>query len=52
VVFPELETIIRDPFSISGMALLEKYPTTKHYEFASDPRILKTFRGIQGNNFT
>jgi len=52
VVFPELETVIKDPFSISGMALLEKYPTAKHYEYASVDRILKVFRGIQGNTFT
>jgi len=52
VVFPELETVIRDPFSVTGLALLEKYPTAKHYEYASVDRILKTFRGIQGNNFT
>ncbi len=52
VVFPELETVIKDPFSVTGLALLEKYPTAKHYEFASADRILKTFRGIQGNNFT
>ena len=51
VVFPELETVIGNPFSITGLALLEKYPTAKHYEFASVQRILKTFRGIQGNNF-
>jgi len=52
VVFPELETVIKDPFSISGMALLEKYPTAKHYEYANTDRILKVFRGIQGNTFT
>jgi transposase len=52
VVFPELESVIKDPFSVTGLALLEKYPTARHYEFASADRILKTFRGIQGNNFT
>ncbi len=51
VVFPELESVIRDPFSISGMALLEKYPTARHYEYASVERILKTFMGIRGNTF-
>ena len=51
VVFPELETVIKDPFNVSGMALLEKYPTAKHYEYASIDRILKVFRGIQGNTF-
>jgi len=50
VVFPELETIVSDPFNVTGLALLEKYPTAKHYEYASADRILKTFRGIKGNN--
>ena len=52
VVFPELETVIRDPFSVTGLALLEKYPTARHYEYASAKRILKAFRGIQGNSFS
>lgn len=51
VVFPELEQIVPDPFNVTGLALLEKYPTAKHYEYASVDRILKTFRGIKGNNF-
>jgi transposase len=51
VVFPEFEQIIKDPFSVSGMALLEKYPTAKHYKGASGERILKLFRNIKGNNF-
>lgn len=51
VVFPELEQVINDPFNISGLALLEKYPTAKHFEYSSVERILKTFRGIKGNNF-
>ncbi len=51
VVFPELETVIRDPFNVTGLALIEKYPTAKHYHHASVERILKTFRGIKGNNF-
>ena len=51
VVFPEFEQIIRDPFSVSGMALLNKYPTAKHYKGASGERILKLFRNIKGNNF-
>lgn len=51
VVFPEFEQIIKDPFSVSGMALLEKYPTAKHYKHASGDRILKIFRNIKGNNF-
>ena len=51
VVFPEFEQIIKDPFSVSGMALLNKYPTAKHYKGASGDRILKLFRKIKGNNF-
>lgn len=51
VVFPELEQVLSDLFSATGLALLEKYPTAKHYEYASTQRILKTFRGIKGNNF-
>ena len=51
VVFPEMGQVIKDPFNVTGLALLEKYPTAKHYEYASIERILKTFRGIKGNNF-
>ena len=51
VVFPELEQVVSDPFNVTGLALLEKYPTAKHYEYASTKRILKTFRDIKGNNF-
>ena len=51
VVFPEMEQVIKDPFNVTGLALLEKYPTAKHYKHASVERILKTFRGIKGNNF-
>lgn len=51
VVFPEMEQVIKDPFNVTGLALLEKYPTAKHYHHASADRILKTFRGIKGNNF-
>jgi transposase len=46
-----MEQVIRDPFNVTGLALLEKYPTAKHYHHASVERILKTFRGIKGNNF-
>jgi len=51
VVFPEFERVIPNLFSVSALALLEKYPTAKHYEYASTERILKVFRGIKGNNF-
>ena len=51
VVFPEFEQVIKNPFSVSGLALLEKYPTAKHYKHASAQRILNLFRKIKGNNF-
>jgi transposase len=51
VTFPELEGFIK-PFSISGLALLDKYPTAHHYKHSSVDRIMKLFRHIQGNNFT
>lgn len=51
VVFPEFEEVVSDPFNVTSLALLEKYPTAKHYDYASTARILKTFRGIKGNNF-
>lgn len=50
VTFPELENFI-DIFSITGLALLEKYPTAHHYKHSSVDRILKIFRHIQGNSF-
>lgn len=50
VTFPELEGFL-DIFSVSGLALLDKYPTAKHYERSSVDRIMKIFRHIQGNNF-
>lgn len=51
VVFPELEKVIKDPFSVTGLILLEKYPTAKHFEYVSEKRVLKLFRNIKGNNF-
>ena len=51
VVFPEFEQVVKNPFSVSGLALLEKYPTAKHYKHASPQRILNVFRKIKGNNF-
>jgi transposase len=52
VVFPELEKVIRDPYNVTGLILLEKYPTAKHYEYATASRIVKLFRKVKGNNFT
>jgi transposase len=51
VTFPEFEEFIK-PFSVSGIALLDKYPTAHHYKHSSVDRIMKLFRHIQGNNFT
>jgi transposase len=51
VTFPELENFI-DIFTISGLSLLDKYPTAAHYERSSVDRIMKIFRHIKGNNFT
>ena len=50
VTFPEFEGFI-NPFSVSGLALLDKYPTAHHYKHSSVDRIIKLFRHIQGNNF-
>jgi len=51
VTFPEFEGFTK-PFSVSGLALLDKYPTAHHYKHSSVDRIMKLFRHIQGNNFT
>ena len=51
VTFLEFESIV-DPFSICGLALLDKYPTASHYHHSSVDRILKLFRHIKGNNFS
>jgi len=51
VTFPEFENFMK-PFSVSGLALLDKYPTAHHYKHSSVDRVMKLFRHIQGNNFT
>ena len=51
VTFPEFEGFIK-PFTVSGLALLDKYPTAHHYKHSSVDRVMKLFRHIQGNNFT
>ena len=50
VTFPEFKVFIK-PFSVSGLVLLDKYPTAHHYKHSSVDRIMKLFRHIQGNNF-
>lgn len=52
VVFPEFESVIKNPFSVTGMTLLEKYPTAKHYNYSSSDRVVKLFRHIKGNNLS
>ena len=42
VVFPELEQVVSDPFNVTGLALLEKYPTAKHYDIMSPQKKTKT----------
>ena len=51
VTFPEFESFT-NPFTISGLALLDKYPTAHHYKHSSVDRIMKIFSHIQGNNFS
>ena len=51
VTFPEFEKFI-NPFTKSALALLDKYPTAKHYKNSSVDRIVKIFRHIQGNTFS
>ena len=51
VTFPEFEGFIK-PFTVTGLVLLDKYPTAHHYKHSSVDRIMKLFRHIQGNNFT
>ncbi len=50
VTFPEFE-YITNPFTNTGLALLDKYPTAHHYKNSSVDRIVKVFRHIKGNNF-
>ena len=50
VTFPEFESFT-NPFTISGLALLDKYPTAHHYKHSSVDRIMKLFSHIHGNNF-
>ena len=50
VTFPEFENFT-NPFTISGLALLDKYPTAHHYQHSSADRIMKIFTHIKGNNF-
>ena len=52
LLFPELaQTALKNPFSISSMAILKAYPTAKHLGLAKPKHIEKIVRSIQGNNF-
>jgi len=51
VTFPEFEKFTK-PFTKSGLALIDKYPTAHHYKSSSVDRIVKVFRHIQGNTFS
>ncbi|MGH7890524.1 MAG: IS110 family transposase [Thermodesulfobacteriota bacterium] len=52
LLFPELaQTALKNPFSISSMAILKAYPTAKHLAEAKPKSIEKIVRSIQGNNF-
>ena len=51
VTFPEFEKFT-NPFTKSGLALLDKYPTAHHYKNSSVDRIVKVFKHIQGNTFS
>lgn len=51
VVFPELDKVIKDPFRVTSMALLEKYPTAKHFDYVTVDRIMSTVKNIRSNRF-
>lgn len=51
LLFPEYEkTAIKNPFTISSMAILKAYPTAKHLAEAKSKSIEKIVRHIKGNN--
>ena len=52
LIFPEYsQTAIKNPFTISSMAILKTFPTAKHLAEAKVKNIEKIVRSIQGNNF-
>ena len=52
LLFPEYsQTAVKNPFTISSMAVLKKYPTAKHLAVAKPKHIEKIVRSIKGNNF-
>ena len=51
LLFPEYEkTAIKNPFTISSLAILKAYPTAKHLAEAKSKSIEKIVRHIKGNN--
>ncbi len=52
LLFPEYEkTAIKNPFTVSSLAILKTYPTAKHLAEAKPKNIEKIVRSIVGNNF-
>ena len=53
LLFPEYsQTAIKNPFTVSSLAILKKYPTAKHLAEARIKHIEKIVRSIKGNNFS
>ena len=51
LLFPEHErTTLKNPFTISSMAILRAYPTAKHLAQAKPKNIERIIRHIKGNN--
>lgn len=51
LVFPELLGIVKDPFGKATTAILQKFPTAKHFASVHPRSIEKIARSFQGNNF-
>ncbi|MFA5361637.1 MAG: IS110 family transposase [Candidatus Omnitrophota bacterium] len=52
LLFPEYpQTALKNPFTVSSMAILKMFPTAKHLAEAKPKNIEKIVRSIQGNNF-
>jgi transposase len=52
VVFPEYDqTVLKNPFTISALAVLQRFPTAKDLAQAKPKQIEKIIRSIPGNNF-
>ncbi len=51
-VFPEYDqTILKNPFTISAVTVLQKFPTAKHLAQAKPKQIERIVRSIPGNSF-